>query len=49
MFRRTARIPERLLSNLIHIERFDPRLFLAETDHKDNKSFGGGAIAPGPR
>jgi hypothetical protein len=40
-----ACIPERLLSNLIPIERFGPRLFLAETDHKDNKAFGAASRA----
>jgi hypothetical protein len=40
-----ARIAERLVSNLIPIERFGPRLFLAETDHKDNKAFGAASRA----
>ena len=35
-----ARIAEPLISNLLPIERFSPRLFLAETEHKDNKAFG---------
>jgi hypothetical protein len=40
-----ARITERLVSNLIPIERFGPTLFLAETEHKDNKAFGAASRA----
>lgn len=35
-----ARIAERLVSNLIPIERFGAALYLAETDYQDNKAFG---------
>ncbi len=34
------RITERLVSNLIPIERFGPKLFLAETVHDNNRQFG---------
>jgi hypothetical protein len=35
-----ARMAERLVLNLLPVERLGPRLYLAETEHQDNKSFG---------
>ena len=35
-----TRIAEHLVSNLVPIERFGSKLFLAETIHEDNKQFG---------
>jgi hypothetical protein len=35
-----ARIIEGLISNLLPVEAFGPRLYLAETEQKDNKLFG---------
>ncbi len=40
-----ARIIENLVLNLLPIERFAPRLYLAETEHKDNKAFGAASRA----
>jgi hypothetical protein len=40
-----ARIIEQLVVNLLPIERFGPRLYLAETEHKDNQAFGAASRA----
>jgi hypothetical protein len=40
-----ARIIEQLVVNLLPIERFGPRLYLGETAHKDNQTFGAASRA----